>query len=66
MAFEALDSDASHSEVFLIPQWEDPHTILRGSDFAFLYLPAARTRTDPGDKVRGRKNGFQAVSRENR
>jgi molecular chaperone DnaK (HSP70) len=40
MAFEALDSDASHSEVFLIPQWE---TLTRFSEEAtlpsFLYLP---------------------------
>ena len=40
MAFEALDSDASHSEVFLIPQWE---TLTRFSEEvtlpSFLYLP---------------------------
>jgi len=66
MAFEALDSDASHSEVFLIPQWETPHTILRGSDFAFLSFTCRTNTNRSWDKVRGRKNGFQAVSRENR
>jgi molecular chaperone DnaK (HSP70) len=40
MAFEALDGDTPHSEVFLIPQWE---TLTRFSEAAtlpsFLYLP---------------------------
>lgn len=40
MAFEALDGEPSHSEVFLIPQWE---TLTRFSEAAtlpsFLYLP---------------------------
>lgn len=40
MAFEALDGEPSHNEVFLIPQWE---TLTRFSEEAtlpsFLYLP---------------------------
>jgi molecular chaperone DnaK (HSP70) len=40
MAFEALDGEPSHSEVFLIPQWE---TLTRFSEEttlpSFLYLP---------------------------
>jgi molecular chaperone DnaK (HSP70) len=40
MAFEALDGDVPHSEVFLIPQWE---TLTAFSEAAtlpsFLYLP---------------------------
>ena len=41
MAFEALDGADSHTQVFVIPQWEKPGAL---SEFAtlpsFLYLPA--------------------------
>jgi molecular chaperone DnaK (HSP70) len=46
MAFETLDGEPSHSEVFLIPQWE---TLTRFSEAAtlpsFLYLPPEHEQT---------------------
>ena len=40
MAFEALDGEPSHSEVFLIPQWETPTRFSEAATLpSFLYLP---------------------------
>lgn len=40
MAFEALDGDTPHSEVFLIPQWETPTRFSEAATLpSFLYLP---------------------------